>query len=365
MSDAPDDGSDVKRGAPGAVSQNLIDKGIRFGLLALLAYWSYLLLEPFVELILWSVILAVTVYPAYRMLLKRVGGRATVAASLITTATFVLLVGPAALLADSLVQSSNGFYQSVKSGQPTFLPAPESLRSVPVVGEWLFRRRQEISTNLTGCASQYSADLLSAGQWLVVRVARVGGDLLVFAAAHVLAGYLLIVGDSWTGSAIRLMDRASPEQGERLAELISQTIRNVAAGVIGVALLQAAAGGLVMLIFGMEAAGVLALLALVMGIIQIGVGVVFTPVAIYGLFTMDLSTGIPMAVLLIGIAFIDTYLKPMVMRRGLSMPTIFVFFGLIGGVALHGFVGVFLGPVILAVGHSLALQWMKTERTSD
>lgn len=215
-----------------------------------------------------------------------------------------------------------------------------------------------ISTNFKDFLITYSEEIKGAGQFLLSKATGIGLDVLVFLCAQLLAGYLLVAGPRLASGARRLLDHMTRGEGDAYADAIVHTVRNVAVGAVGVALLQAVVGGLTMLVFGVTGAGILALLALGLGVVQIGVGAIFTPVAIIGLFTMDPWSAVPMAIILLSLTIIDNYLKPMVMGKGLDTPTLLVFFGLMGGVTLHGFIGVFIGPVVLTVVYRLSKEWL-------
>lgn len=137
------------------------------------------------------------------------------------------------------------------------------------------------------------------------------------------------------------------------------TIRNVSRGVVGVAAMQAGAAWVVLAFFGFEAAATIALIALILAIIQIGAALILIPTAIYAWTSMDTGSALIFSVLIIPIAISDNFLRPIFIAQGLKTPMLVILLGVLGGMLAYGLVGIFIGPVIMAVFYELFVLWME------
>ena len=338
-------------------STRSMDAVLRAGLLLFLVYWSYLLIRPLLELTLWAVFLAVAAYPIYEWTRRHVGGRGWLAAIIVTIVLYAVILGPVAVLVTNLVSTLTGIRNFAEAGEAFIPTPPEFVEQLPLIGEPLHRHWTTATTNLEKVLAHYSSYLLDAGRFAAGAVIGASVEALEFLIAILVAGYLFLAGPPLVEPIAQTLERAAPGHGARRTRELGRTIRNIAQGVVGVALIQAVAGGLVMLLFGVPAAGLLTFVALIFGILQIGVGGVFTPVAIWSLFVMDPTKSIPLTAILIALTFLDNYLRPLIMAKGTDVPPTVMFFGTVGGIALHGPIGLFVGPIVLGVMYSLVSNW--------
>ena len=154
------------------------------------------------------------------------------------------------------------------------------------------------------------------------------------------------------------MARLMPDNNEDFVALAGATIRAVSLGVIGVALLQSFLFGLGLKFAGISSAGMLAFIVMIFSILQLGAGIVLVPCVIWIWMTKDVTMALPVTLYLILVGLIDNVLKPLFMGRGLTTPLPVIFVGLLGGTLAHGIVGLFIGPIILAVGWDLMTAWV-------
>lgn len=349
---------DRKTSQENALSMNFL---IRVGALCLLVYWAYLLVKPLLALSLWAIFIAVSAHPLFERVKHAVGGRPGLAATILVLLGIVVFVGPISFLVSGLIGTAAGIDNPVTFAQELIPAPPEFIKSIPIVGETAFRHWSIATTNMSKVIDHYSEELISAGRYVAPKLIELVGAVLVFLLALIAAGYLFIIGPKLINPLRRAIGKIAPGKEEHYLAMVDRTIRNVAVGTIGLSLLQALVGGMILLVFGVVGAGFITFVAFVLGVIQIGVGGIFTPVAIWALFTMDLTRAIPLAIALIAVTWIDTVLRPFVMARGLETPTIIMLFGLTGGVLLHGVIGLFVGPVVLAIFYSLVLSWEQGE----
>jgi predicted PurR-regulated permease PerM len=185
-----------------------------------------------------------------------------------------------------------------------------------------------------------------------------GVNILKFALAIIISGFLFIPGKSLVLGTKDLLCKVATRRGEEFVDIAGATIRNIARGVIGVAFLQALLSGVGFLVAGFPNAGLLSFLVLLLGIIQIGPTIVIAPAIIWYWLTRDTASAVIFTVYMIPVSLLDNVLRPLVMAHGLNLPMPLIFIGLIGGTIVHGLIGLFIGPVVLAIMWQLLAAWI-------
>jgi predicted PurR-regulated permease PerM len=344
--------------------QIAVDLAVRLLLLGVLIYLATLLLRPFVAVLIWSAILAVGFYPLYERLHRRLGGRAWLASGVLTTAFLLVTLGPTTVLISSLVVSLERLGERLHRGGLVLPPPPAALRDLPLLGDvtsaWTL-----ISANLEGFAARHGTELLSTGGWLLVRIEGMAGSLVAILLGVVVAGFLYAPGPRLQRAVRRFAQRISGNHGSTFVDLTAATIRNVARGVIGVAMIQTVLIGIAFIVAHVPAAGLLALATLVLCIVQVGALPVVLPVLVWAWLTRETTPALLLTLYLVPCALADNLLKPMLMGKGLEVPTAVILLGVIGGTLAFGLIGLFLGPVVLAVLYDLALFWLAEEDLRD
>jgi predicted PurR-regulated permease PerM len=338
----------------------LIDVYVRVGLVVILAVCCYTVFRPFLNLMVWSVILAVTLYPLQSRLQRRLEWKdGHVAAAILVVLIAVLLV-PLYLMAASIADSAANALEMARSGRFQIPPPPDTVKGWPIIGERLHAVWMQASTHLTDLAMKFAPQLRAFTFAALGKTAGAAVGLLMFLAALAIAAIWMAYGEASTRSAHRIAARLFGEQrGLRFAELCTATIRAVAQGVVGIAFIQMLLIGLGFVLMGVPAAGVLALLVLMLGIVQIPVSLVTIPVIVYVFSTR----GFDAATIIFGIyvflaGLVDNVLKPLLLGRGVSVPMPVVLIGALGGMVSMGVVGLFIGPVLLAVGYRIFWAWV-------
>ncbi len=341
----------------------LLDVLIRAGLIALLATYCYLFFHPFLELMLWSVILAVMLYPLHCRLRGHLGHSDGRTATLITVAAIVILLAPTYLLLISLLDSVQAGIETVKSGSLQVPPAPDSVAGWPLIGPGLHELWQEAASDLSGLLERFRPQIREFSLGLLGRMAGVGASYLLFIGALIIAGIIMAFGETGHRSAHRIASRiVGAERGDRIVELCTATIRTVAQGVIGIAFIQMLLISVGFVVKGIPAAGLLALGILVIGIVQMPATLITIPVIIY-VFSTE---GANMATIVFAIysflaGLVDNVLKPLLLGRGVDVPMPVVLIGALGGMVVSGIIGLFIGPIVLAVGYRLFWQWVDAQ----
>jgi len=341
-------------------SRTLIDTLIRFGLIALLAVLCFQIFKPFMNLLVWALILAITLYPLQVRLRGKVFAGDGRTATLIIVLVIAVVLVPTYLLGLALIESVEHAMAIAKSGEFHIPPPPEAVASWPLVGQRLHDFWTLAATDATGLVQKLGPQIKTASVAALGAMGGVGVGLLIFVGALIIAGIIMAYGELGTRSAVQIATRISgPERGPRIVALCTATVRAVAQGVVGIAFIQMLLIGIAFVIKGVPGAGLLALAILLLGIMQLPATLITVPVIIY-VFASEGATAATIAfsiyVFIAGLA--DNVLKPLLLGRGVDVPMPVVLIGALGGMVTGGVIGLFIGPIVLSVGYQLFWQWV-------
>lgn len=349
-------------------SSSLWDMLIRVGLIAGLAVLCFQVFSPFLRLMAWSIILAVTTYPLHQSLARRIGGRQGLASIIMVIVGISLIVIPTWLLMNSFADSVRGFVSAVQQNTLQIPPPREGVKNWPIVGRNLYDTWSQARADLPGLVQTMEPKIGELARNALSMVASIGGTMLVFLASFLVANIVMAYGKSATRSSRAIFTRlAGSSRGQALERLALATIRAVALGVIGIAAIQALLIGLALLLAGIPVAGVLAIVALVLGIAQVPALIVTLPVIVYIWSSGGYSTGAAVVhtVILLITGMADNVLKPLMLGRGVDVPMPVILFGALGGMATGGILGMFVGATALALGYELFMHWVATNPTAE
>ncbi len=341
-----------------------IDFVIRLFILSLLAAWCFILLRPFIAVIVWGVILAIALFPLFLWLKARMGGRAKLAGTILTLLGIAIIIGPVSVMATVFVSNAQDLANSLAADTLAVPPPPEGISTWPLIGEPLHNIWQQASVNLGAVLGEFEPQLEQLAKSLLFLAANTGLNLLKFLLSIIIAGVLMLNAEGLNRSLTKMFSRLTPTQGQAFVQLAASTIRSVTRGIIGVSVLQSLLIGIGLTVAGIPAAGLLALLCLFLTIIQIGPGLVVLPTIIFAWSTMKTLGALLFTVWMIPAMLIDNVLKPILMARGLPVPMVVILIGVLGGTLAHGIVGLFVGPVILSLGYELMRAWINDEPTT-
>jgi predicted PurR-regulated permease PerM len=343
--------------------KSLLDVLIRAGLIAVLAAICFRIFHPFLNLMLWSLILAVTLYPLERRLKHWLGGKDGPTSTVIVLVAITVLLLPIYLLGASVASSIEEALVLAKSSSFQLPPPKLSVASWPLVGKPVYDLWAEASTDLEGVTKDYAPQLRTFSIAALSKLADFGVGLLLFIVALILAGVFMAYGESGHRSAVQIASRIfGVNKGAQITALCTATVRAVAQGVIGIAFIQMILIGIGLLLMGVPAAGFLALAVLFLGIIQAPATLLTVPVIIYVLTTDGVSPmTVVLAIYVFAAGLVDNLLKPLLLGRGVDVPMPVILVGALGGMVTGGVIGLFIGPVVLAVGYELFWQWVRSE----
>ena len=353
---APEAGADAR-----TFDARITDLVIRLTIVGFFAYLSLTLLAPFAIMVIWAVILAVALYPAFLGLRRVLGGRGGLAAAIVTVLGLLVVVVPLGAVTVNVAETTVALVADFENQSVVVPRPPESVREWPVIGEKVHAAWTLASVNLEAAVKRFGPPLLTAAGSVVGKIAGVGFGMLGFAVSVLIAGFLFVPGPRLGEQVKVFARRIAAERGERFVDLAAATIRNISRGVIGVAMLQALLAGLILTLFDVPGAGVAAFLVLMFCIVQVGPLPVVLPVIIWAWATKDTGPALLLTLLLIPIPVIDNVLKPILMARGLSTPMLVILLGVIGGTVVYGLIGLFLGPILLGIFYELLMAWMRND----
>ena len=240
-------------------------------------------------------------------------------------------------------------------------PPPPWLADLPLVGQKLTETWALVATNMPAALAKYGKMLGGIASWLASFAGGLAAGQLSFVLSFAVAAVLIAYGDGATEFASRLLERitGSKAQGPRLVAMTAATIRGVAVGVVGVAVIQSLLIGVGFFAIGLASAGVLTLVVLLFAIVQVPAVLVTLPVIAYVLATEATTPAIIFSIWTIIAGLSDNLLKPLMLGRGLEVPMPIILIGVIGGMLADGLLGLFVGPVLLAVGYVLLMEWLR------
>ncbi len=349
------------------IASRMLDVLIRAALIALLAVLCFIVFAPFLTLMAWSVILAITLYPLHRALARRLGGRDGLAATVLVLAGSVIIIAPTALLLNSFGSSVQGFITAVRENTLEVPPPREGIQDWPLVGPKLHDVWSKAHTDLPGLVQSMQPKIGELARKALAMVASIGLGILQFLASFIVAGILMAYGEAGTRGSRAIFERViGGNRGESFRALSTATIRAVAQGVIGIAFVQAMLVGLALLVAGVPWAGVLAAITLVLSIAQVPALIVILPAIVWIWSSAGYSAGaaITYTIMLLLAGAADNVLKPLMLGRGVDAPMPVVLLGALGGMATRGILGMFVGATLLALGYQIFMGWVAADSES-
>lgn len=341
--------------------RGIIQIVVQLGVLVFIFGWCFRILSPFLLPIIWGAIIAITVYPMFAKLRKRLGDRGKLASTLITIAFLAALLVPAFLLSGSLIDGARGLKAMIEEGRSPIPPPGDRAKALPAFAQPFVSIWQETSDNLQASVVKHPEGFKKVGIIVLSFITKTGAGVLSFMISIIIAGVFLAYAKEGGQSVKSVFVKLGGKQGEELAAISEATIRSVVKGILGVAIIQTLLSGIGFVVAGVPAAGLWTLFCLIFAIIQVGVGPVMIPMIFYVFNTSDLTTGILFLIWGVLTLVSDNILKPILLGRGAPVPLLVVFLGAIGGFIATGFLGLFLGAVILSVGYKLFRSWMDDE----
>jgi len=340
-------------------TNRVIEVAIRLTLTFLIVALCFKIIEPFMIIVVWGIIIAVAIFPLYNKLGLALGGRFKLAAILYTLFALSLLIAPSIMVSGSVVDTSSHLAKSFSAGTLEIPPPDQSVSEWPVIGEQVYLFWNQASTNLEQTLKQNIPEIKKLGESFLAALAGIGGGIIQFILSIIISGVFLANTKAAYEITVKIASRLTDkEQGLQLTDLTTATIRSVAQGVLGVAVIQAILGGTGMYFMDVPGWGLWTIFILILAVAQLPPLLVLLPVIVYVFSVSETTPAVIFTIWSLIVSMSDSFLKPLLLGRGMDTPTLVILLGAIGGMMLFGILGLFVGAILLALGYELFMAWL-------
>jgi predicted PurR-regulated permease PerM len=330
---------------------------LTLGLLILGSLW---ILRPFLGAVIWAAMIVVASWPILLMLQRYLGNRRALATTVMTSGLLLVFVVPLLLAITTIVGQSDRLIGWAKGLASLHMsPPPEFIGRIPFVGEQIVNAwQQAVAAGAEGLIARLAPYANEIVRWFVSEIGGLGFLIMQFLLTVVLAAVMYASGEAGGRTVRRFGRRLAGERGDNAVVLAGQAIRAVALGVGVTAIAQSVAGGIALAIAGVPFAGLLTAVMFMLCIAQLGPTLVLVPAVIWLFWSGATGSGIFLLVCTVIVGTMDNFIRPLLIRRGADLPLLLILAGVIGGLIAFGVVGIFVGPVVLAVSYKLLEEWI-------
>lgn len=334
---------------------------IRLAVVVGLILWASYIVKPFIGALAWAIILAVAIYPFYHKLIANGSAKRKKWVSIIfTIVTVTLLTVPSYSIFSSVFESTATTFQQIKDGSFHIPPPAEKVKDWPL-GDKIYSNWESASEDLKSYAIDHQEFILEKGKGVFGSFLGIMGTLVLLIISLIIAVVLMHNADAGHSTSVKFANKLVGKDGEELVIMSRNTIRSVVKGILLVAIIQTGLSFIGFKLIGIPAAGLFTILVLFAAIIQLPVTLAVIPPIILAFSMSDNMTHtIIFTVYILIVSLLDNFLKPVLLSKGLQTPTIIIFIGALGGVMLHGIIGLFVGTVVLALAHRFYIHWVNT-----
>ena len=318
------------------------------------------IMRPFLSSLVWAVMIVVATWPVMLKVQAGLRGKRSLAVLAMTMMLLLVLVIPFSLAVATLLARSGEIIAWLKSLQTAVIPPPPLWAAkIPLVGQAFVARWHDVASS--GVQELYRLGAPYAGKavaWFAAQAGNASMVVLHFLLTVLIAAVLYMKGEKAAAGVLSFARRLAGRHGEDVAIMSAKAVRGVALGVVVTALIQSALGGVGLLIARVPVPLLLSAVMLILCIAQIGPGLVLIPSVIWLFWTGENFWGASLIVWTIFVGTIDNFIRPVLIKKGADLPLLLIFAGVIGGLIAFGIIGLFIGPVILAVTYTLLSAWV-------
>jgi predicted PurR-regulated permease PerM len=330
------------------------------GVIIFACFW---IARPLIWVLAWGALMAIALAPFHRVLARTGGNRPKVAATLIVLVLLALVIFPLSFLPASFERMAGGLSRVTNNWtELTLPPLPSWVGDFALFGPTINERWTAAASNSQELLADVKPFLAPAFQWLAAQGASIGLGVLEMLLSIILVGIFLTTEAGTTSTFHKIANRLGGASAENLLEVAVRTVRSVAQGVIGTALIQGFLSGIGFVIAGVPFAITLGVLSFGTAMLQIGTWLVWIPAAMWLFHQGEIGWALFTTVLGIIINVLDNLIKPLLIGRGAGVPLWIIFIGVIGGILSIGFIGIFIGPLVMAAGYSIITGWLSEEK---
>ena len=323
------------------------------------------ILRPFLGAIIWATMIVVATWPAMLAVQQRLWDRRALAATVMTLVLLSILVVPFLLAIGTIVANVDRIVGWAKSLATFKMPPPPAwIEGLPLVGGKTAQVWEQMTTagieGLAARAAPYAGD---AARVFVAEIGNFGIVLVQFMLTVVFSAILYARGERAAAGVVRFARRLAGSHGENAVYLAGQAIRGVALGVVVTAIAQAVLGGIGLAIAGVPLPAVLTGVMFMLAVAQVGPILVLAPAVIWLYWSGSTGWGTFLLLWSLPVVTMDNFVRPVLIKKGADLPLLLIFAGVIGGIIAFGLIGIFVGPVVLAVAYTLLDAWVGREDT--
>lgn len=324
---------------------------------------AFLIVRPFISSFVWAAMIVVATWPIMLSLQDHMGGRRWLAVTCMTLGLVLLFVLPVLLAVSTVIEHGDTIVEWAKSLSKSKLPAlPEWITRLPLVGPRITTMWQEVSKGGSqGIVARIAPQLGDVFGWVVAQAGSLGMLLVQALLALVISVILYLNGEKAMAGILAFARRLGGDRGDRALEVAGRAIRGVALGVVLTAVLQALLAGLGLVVADVPMSGLLTVVTFVLAVAQIGALPVLLPAVLWLWWQDDTAWAVALGVWSVIVLNIDNIVRPILIQRGAKLPLTLIFVGVIGGLIAFGIIGIFIGPVVLAVTYELLVAWVRQD----
>ena len=344
------------------MEKNPITSLLRIVVLLLVLGWCFLIIRPFIVVLVWAIIIGVALYPLYQWMIGKLGdSRKKFVTFLFGLIAVALVIVPTYVMVVSLVTTTKNTAEKLRTNTLEIPKPDEAVRSWPLIGEDLYSEWVAVSEDIQVYLETHKDIVLDVGSNLISGVTGFLGAMVVFVLAFFIAIVFMYNADSGYRTALAFYRKLLGDDAEEIVLMSRDTIRSVVKGILLVGIIQGLLALIGFEIVGLPGAGLWALVVFIFAVIQIPALLAMVPPVIIAFTMVEPTYAIIFAVYCLLVSLADNVLKPLLLGKGLKTPMIVILIGAIGGLLLHGIVGLFVGPVVLAVMYQLYFYWVNAE----
>jgi predicted PurR-regulated permease PerM len=334
------------------------------GILIASSFW---ILRPFLMAIIWAGLIVIATWPAMLKLEKWFAGKRGIAVTVMTLLILLIVVIPITLAVLSIINNVDDIIAKVNTLALSIVVTPPAwIEKIPFAGEKLTAKWSELaSLNPDARSAMVVPHVKTALLWFAAQAGSIGMIVLQFVLTTIITAILYANGETVKSGFLSFARRLAGQQGEDVTILAAKSVRGVAMGVVVTAIIQTALGGIGLLVTGVPGAPILIAAMFMLCLAQIGPSLVLAPAVIWLYWKGDLMWGTVLLVFSILAATLDNFIRPVLIKKGADLPLLLIFTGVIGGLIAFGIIGLFIGPVVLAVTYTLLKEWVSGSRDGE
>lgn len=328
--------------------------------IAILISATFWIMRPFLPSLIWAAMIVIATWQVMRKIEAWLWGKRGLAVTVMTVIMLLLFIIPVTFATVAIIDNADRIAGWLRGLETATLPAaPEWLDGVPLIGSKLVSSWQKAAAEselLSARLAPYGGQIL---RWFLSQAGSIGIITLQFILTVIIAALFYSGGEAASRGVVRLARRLGGDNGEEVAVLAARTIKSVAIGVVGTALIQSILGGIGLAVAGIPAAMLLTALIFILGVAQLQPWIVMLPAVFWLYNNGNVTWGTILLVWTVFVSTIDNILRPVLIKKGADLPLVLIFAGVIGGLITFGIIGLFVGPVVLAVTYKLLSAWVQ------